>query len=148
VNTCIDRRGIIRDGDKDDERADAMTIADVGPERIDVWVFRVGIAIPVVCLVGIVVWRLLAYGATRLRGQRRPVRESPEPGTTSSRNEPERLERACAAMEEKLAQMYLDLAESWLRAGQRQQAVSVWQKVADRCPETPQAQVARNRLRE
>jgi hypothetical protein len=124
-----------------------MLIAD-GPNRIDVWVFRVGIAIPVVCLVGIVTWRLVSYGARRLRRERRPVRESPEPGTTSRRNDPERLERACAAMEETLAQMYLDLAESWLRAGQVRQAMAVWQQVVARCPETPQAQIARNRLRE
>lgn len=123
-----------------------MIIAEA--ERIDVWVFRVGIAIPLICLVGLVIWRLCAYGARKMRGERRARRESPEPGTTPSRNDPEKLERACAAMEESLAHMYLDLAESWLRAGHRQQAFVVWQKVAERCPETPQAQVARERLRE
>jgi hypothetical protein len=124
-----------------------MIIADFGPERIDTWVFWIGVAFPVACVVGLVLWHLLASGARKLAGGRRAARESPEPERASSRNDPERMQRACATMEETLAQMYLELAESYLRAGQSQQAADVWQKIIERCPETPQAQEARERVR-
>ena len=117
-------------------------------DRIDTWVVIVSVGFLVVCVAVLVLLHLLRFAGRKLGRERRAVRESPEPGTVSTRNDPERLERACAGMEETLAQMYMDLAESWLRAGQRQQAAVVWQKIADRCPETPQAQAARQRLRE
>ena len=124
-----------------------MMIAVAEPERIDTWVFRVGIAIPLVCLAVLVLWQLLSYLGRKRGRERRAARESPEPKAPSPQDDPARLERACAALEERLAQMYLDLAESWIRAGQTQQAVAVWEKVVERSPQTAQAQVARERLR-
>jgi hypothetical protein len=128
-------------------------------DRIDTWVLKVSIAIPVVCLAGLVLWHLVAYLARKLLKRRKTVRHAAEPRPDLSegggkqlaapiKSDPERLERACAALVESLAEMYLELAESWLRKGQTQQAVAALQKIVQICPETRQAQVARDRLRQ
>jgi hypothetical protein len=206
-----------------------MAIAEVAIERMDTWIFRVSIAVPVVCLALLVLWHLISLVARKLppRGKR-VRRQAPEPekpfpslkrlpsdsiraGTppitrsagsgdpqaertrqarellaltqddfrnerflsclercealaatfpdlpegaeagqleAQVRNDPQRLERACAALTESLAQMYLDLAESWLGKGQVQQASAAWHKVLQCCPETRPAQIARDRLQQ
>jgi hypothetical protein len=125
-----------------------MAMVALVTDRIDTWMVIVSVGFLCLCVAVLVLLNLLHFAGRKLGRERRAVRESPEPGTFTSRNDPQRLERACAGMEETLAQMYMDLAESWLRAGQRQQATAVWQKIVERCPETPQAQTARERLRE
>jgi hypothetical protein len=129
-------------------------------DRIDTWVLRVSIAIPVACLAGLVLWHLVTYLAGKLAKKRKASRQAPEPRSDLSegavgkqlsgqiKNDPERLERACAALVESLAEMYLELAESWLRKGQPQQAAAALQKIVQSCPETRQAQAARDRLRQ
>jgi hypothetical protein len=44
--------------------------------------------------------------------------------------------------------MYLELAESLLRKGQPQPAAIYFQKIIQSCPETQQAEVAQDRLRQ
>jgi hypothetical protein len=163
-----------------------MTIAQFNADRIDTWVFRVGIAIPVVCVLGLVLWNLVSYLGAKLGRERKPVRIAPEPPRPSSlprrvptdqaptrpdrwqalagllpdlaggrspqqlaaelQNDPERLQRACVAVAELLAEMYLELAESWRRRGQPLQAAAALRQIVQSCPETRQAQVARERL--
>jgi hypothetical protein len=56
-----------------------MILAAVPEIRIDTWVFWVAIAIPVLCVVGLALWHLLAMVARGLARERRPARQSPEP---------------------------------------------------------------------
>jgi hypothetical protein len=143
-------------------------------ERIDTWVFKVSVAVPLLCLAVLVVWHLLAR-LTRGMKKQRVYRHSPEPqrGSRSAErgaeeasdlrsaifaprsssatvlaDDPERLQQTCAALEGSLAQAYLDLAACWWRRGKARQAAAVWQQVVERCPQTPQADVARERLRQ
>lgn len=161
-------------------------------ERIDTWVFNVGVAIPVVCVVGLIVWHLLSSMSAKRTSKRKAVRSAPEPpdpfaanrsrtslltndsplappdaerrvlarilsdtpgGTAENnhlaplRNDPERLQRVCAAAAEVLAELYLELAESWSRRGHPPEAAAVLQKLIQSCPQTPQAEIARERLR-
>jgi hypothetical protein len=125
-----------------------MTILVLAVERIDTWVFRVAIAIPIVSLAGLALWHLIGYLGRRRSRERKALRSSPEPEPPPSQNDPERLERSCAALVESLAEMYLRLAESWLRDGQPQQAVAALKKIIQRCPEARHAQAARDRLRQ
>jgi hypothetical protein len=60
--------------------------------------------------------------------------------------DPEQLQRACAALVDSLAEKYLQLAESWRRRGDIPQAAHTLEKLIRSCPETPQAQVAQERL--
>ncbi len=64
------------------------------------------------------------------------------------KGDPERLERACVALEDLLAEIHLELAESWLRAGRPQQATAALQRIAQSFPQTRHAQIARDRLRQ
>jgi hypothetical protein len=203
-----------------------MTLALFAADRIDTWIVRFSIAIPLVLLAGLMLWHLGAYLAGTLVKKPRTVRPDPEPppvpqstqrlpsdqvpagvtpspaGTADAQaartrharellalaredfsyqrlpscldrcqalartfpdllegaaatqlaaqitNDPERLQRACTALVESLAALYLELAASWLRQGQPQQAAAAWQKVVQRCPETRQAQAAHDRLRQ
>jgi hypothetical protein len=122
--------------------------ADV--ERIDTWVFRIGLAIPVVCLVWLLLWHLLPYLSGKMAKKREPARLSPEPLRPPSaigiQADPEKLERTCAALEESLAEKYLELANSWFGAGRPEKATAVLQKIVRHCPETRQAKVAKERL--
>src|SRR5262249_34620790 len=180
-----------------------MTVAVLAIDRMDTWVLKVSIAIPLVCLAGLLLWHVAAYLAGKLTGKRKAVRLALEPrpplyppqrppgdqapadaittevqverarrarellalvgaatcpdlpesaearqAAAQIKNDPERLQRACAVLTESLAALYLELAESWLRQGQPRQAAAVWQKLVQSCPETPQAEVARDRLRQ
>jgi hypothetical protein len=127
-------------------------------DRIDTWVLWVGIAIPVVGLVALGLWHLVSYLTGKLPKQPRTFRHSPEPpspsrfptplprGQAPATDDPERLQQACAALEDALAEKYLELAESWRRRGQPRKAAAALQKVLQVCPERHPAQVARERL--
>lgn len=204
-------------------------------ERIDTWVFKVGIAIPVVCIAALVLWHLIAYLVRKPGEQRRTIEPAPQPQlsafspksllgdqalagsapgesredaaqnlATASiedpriertrragfllslakddwdkqrflncldrckalaatfrdlpeaaeakqlaaqiKSDPEKLQRACAALVGSLAEMYLELAESWSRKGEPERAAAVLQKLIQSCPETRQAQAARDSL--
>jgi hypothetical protein len=172
-----------------------MTTPVFAVERIDTWVLRVSIAIPVVCVTALVLWHLFAYLARKLGPTPKVGRPSPEPPqvfrppkppagaaagdaqgerarrvrellalaaslsdlpegaesrqlATQIRNDPERLQRACAALAESLAELYLELAESWLRNGQPRHAAAALGNLVRCCPETRLAEVARGRLRQ
>jgi hypothetical protein len=62
------------------------------------------------------------------------------------RSDPERLRQACAVLVESLAEMYLELAESWLQQGDRRQAAEVLQRLLRNCAETRAVPMARDRL--
>jgi hypothetical protein len=124
--------------------------------RLDRWVFLIAAAIPLVCLVGLGAWHLLGYLARKLSNERRPVRSSPEPlwafpprdkAVDSPVGGPESIQRDCAELENALADAYMELAESWLRAGRPLKAEAVWQRVVLVCPDGPQAARARELLR-
>jgi hypothetical protein len=134
-------------------------------DRMDTWVLWVSIAIPVVCIVGLVLWHLVAYVARKMPKKPRTVRLSPEPPApirspqllargrpradiAPPGDDPERLQEACAALEDSLAERYLELAECWLRKGQLQKAAAVLKKVLQVCPERPQAHLAQDRLQQ
>jgi hypothetical protein len=114
-------------------------------DRVDTWVFYVGIALPVVCLGALVLWHAIAYLVRKTATQRRAVRESPEPPAPIA-NDPERLERTCAALIESLASTYLQLADCWQHKGDPQRAATALENLIQRCPDTPQARIARDRL--
>ena len=124
--------------------------------RLDRWVFQVAVAIPLVCLLGLCAWHLLGYLARKLPRKPRPVRCSPEPLSPFPPRErtvippdvgPESLQRDCAELENALVDAYMELAESWLRAGRPLEARAVWQRVVLVDPHGPQAGRARERLR-
>jgi cytochrome c-type biogenesis protein CcmH/NrfG len=117
-------------------------------DRMDTWVLRVSIAVPVVCLGGLLLWQLLTHLAGKLAPRRRAVRQSPEPPSARVEDDPDRLERACAALAGSLAAKYLELAECRLRQGQHPQAVAALQAAVRACPGTRQADLARDRLRQ
>ena len=62
------------------------------------------------------------------------------------RGNPERMAQACEQMNERLAGMYMALADSWMEKGQPQQAAPYLEKVAKLCPGSPQAEAAQVRL--
>jgi thioredoxin-like negative regulator of GroEL len=64
------------------------------------------------------------------------------------KNEPERLAQVCERLTDSLGNTYLDLAESLLRKGQAQQALSYLEKTVRTCPGTHAAQLAQERLLE
>jgi hypothetical protein len=131
-------------------------------DRIDTWVLRASIAVPVLLLVGLALWHLAAY----LRPKRRKaVRLSPEPPAADppprarppgrGRSEdappagdPEQLRQSCAALEGEMANLYLALADSCARHGQPEQAAAALHKILRLCPGSRQAQVARERLQQ
>jgi hypothetical protein len=137
-------------------------------ERIDTWVFWVSITIPVVCLAALLLWHLVAFLAGKRTKTRKPARISPEPPErlpSATRlplspaspadaqadpinSDPQRLQQACAALEQSLAAMYLELAESWLAKDQPRQAAAALQRIVQSLPETPQARFAQDRLRQ
>jgi hypothetical protein len=133
-------------------------------DRMDTWVLRVSIAVPLLCLAGLALWHLAAYLVGKLPAKHRIARQSPEPpagrgsqadGARSERgvresplvaDDPERLQQACIALEGSLGAKYVELAESWLRRGQAEKAAAAFRKVLHVCPETAQARLARDRL--
>jgi thioredoxin-related protein len=62
------------------------------------------------------------------------------------RTEPEPLEQACNHLSERLAGMYLELAEAWLKKGRPEQAESCLERVVQLLPEGPTATRARQQL--
>jgi tetratricopeptide (TPR) repeat protein len=64
------------------------------------------------------------------------------------KSDPEQLQQVCAALEDSLAEIYLELAESWLRKGSHEQAAAALQKILQSFPNSRYAQVAHDRLRQ
>jgi outer membrane protein assembly factor BamD (BamD/ComL family) len=59
---------------------------------------------------------------------------------------PEHMQRACDRLAERLGELQLALAESWLRQGEPQLAIAAYRKVLGMFPGTRYAEVARARL--
>jgi len=206
-----------------------MILSMFAVDRMDTWVFRVSIAIPLVCFGGLVLWHLVAYLGGKLSKKPKARRQALEPAQPSEsalqrlpseqiragvapivsparpadapaertrrarellalarddflqqhflsclerckvlagnfpdlpegaeakqlagqiKNDPEQLQQVCATLVDALAETYLELAESWLGKGETRQAAASWQKLVESCPETRQAQMARERLRQ
>jgi hypothetical protein len=134
-------------------------------ERMDTWVLKFSIAIPLVCIAGLGLWHLMVYLAGKLPKKPRTVRYSPEPPSpipsrefpprgraltkvAPPRDSPAQLQQACTDLEDSLADTYMELAESWLRNGQPQSAAAAWKKILQICPERRQAQLAQDRLQQ
>jgi hypothetical protein len=128
-------------------------------------VLYVGIGILGVCVAGLCLWHLLTYLARKLPAKPRTVRHSPEPPSASqspkllprvrtqaavapTSDDPEKLQQACTALEDSLAESYLAQAENWLRKGQPKNAVAALQRICNMCAEKPQALAAQERLQQ
>jgi hypothetical protein len=131
----------------------------LGVDRMDTWVLRVSIAIPLLCLAALILWHLFTYLAGKLETKPTARRLSPEPpapipfskhppSVQAMADDPERLQQASTALEDSLAEIYLELAESWLRRGEPQKAAVALKKILQICPERPQAQFARDHLQQ
>jgi hypothetical protein len=134
-------------------------------DRMDTWVLKASIVIFLVCIAALGLWHLVAYLVGKLPKKPRTVRQSPEPPSSSQspqllprvptladvasiRDDPERLQQACTALEDSLAEIYRELAESWLRTGQPQKATAALKKILQLCPDRHQAQLAQDRLQQ
>jgi thioredoxin-like negative regulator of GroEL len=62
------------------------------------------------------------------------------------KNNPEWMQQACESLTDRLGLMYLALAETWLKKGQPQQAVSCLERVVQTLPGSRQAELAQVRL--
>jgi uncharacterized protein YyaL (SSP411 family) len=62
------------------------------------------------------------------------------------KNNPEWMQQACESLTDRLGLMYLALAETWLKKGQPQQALSCLERVVQTLPGSRQAELARVRL--
>ena len=132
-------------------------------ERLDISVLKGSIVFILVCVVGLALWHLVTY----LVGKRprKIVRHSPEPPSSipspkllprvraladvvASRDDPERLQQARTDLEDSLAEVYKELAESWLRKGQPQKAAAALKKLLRMCPDGHQAKFAQDRLQQ
>jgi hypothetical protein len=133
-------------------------------DQMDTYVLKVSIAIVLVCIAGLGLWHLVAYLGGKLPKKPRTVRQSPEPpasilspnvvprvrapaNVAMTGDDPERLQQTCTALEDSLAEAYIELAESWLRRGQPQKAAAVLKRILQICPEKHQAQLAQGHLR-
>jgi hypothetical protein len=127
-----------------------MTISLLALGEMESFVVRASIVLLIVFVAGLVLWHLAGNLVANARRKRRKGRLSPELESAKfagpDSNDPPRLERACAVLVESLAEKYLALAKSWLESGQPQRAADALQKVIQRCPETRQAQIAKERL--
>jgi len=65
---------------------------------------------------------------------------------TEIRGNPQRMTRVCDAMNDRLAKMYVDLAESWMKKGDREQAAACLEKVLKTHPSSAAAASAQARL--
>ena len=65
---------------------------------------------------------------------------------TQIRNDPEELRLACDNLTDRLGEMYLDLADAFLRKDQPARAILCLEWVVQACPGTPQAETAKERL--
>ena len=133
--------------------------------RIDTWVLIASIAILLMCIAGLGLWRLIAYLFGKLPKKPRMARQSPEPPSAilapkllphvrvqgeaaPSGDDPEKLQQACSALETSLAEVCMELAESWLRRGQPQKAAVALRKILQICPDRHQAKLAEDRLQQ
>jgi hypothetical protein len=132
--------------------------------RLDTWVLIVSIGIVVVSIVSLLLLHLGGRLLGKLTRKRQAVRESPEPparipapagsagavqaATHPIDDDPERLQRACAELEESLAALYLQLAEAYLRKGEVQQAATYLQRILQVCAQTRHVEAAQERLRQ
>jgi len=62
------------------------------------------------------------------------------------KNNPERLVVVCEQMNQRTANMYLVLAESWTKKGQKAEAIACLEKVSQLCPNTPESDRALRQL--
>jgi thioredoxin-related protein len=62
------------------------------------------------------------------------------------KSQPERMHTACERVTERLGELQLTLAESWLRQGEPQLAIETFRKVLIMFPDTRYAELARRRL--
>jgi hypothetical protein len=62
------------------------------------------------------------------------------------KSNPEWMRQACDTLSERLGVLYLSLAETWLKKGQPQQAMSCLERVIQTLPGTRQAEAAQLRL--
>ena len=62
------------------------------------------------------------------------------------RTDPEVLRQACDNLTDRLGEMYLELADGFLRKEQPQKAALCLEWVVQACPGTPQAEAAKGRL--
>ena len=121
-------------------------------DRMDTWVLIGSVAFLLACVVGLSLWQLVVYLVRKLPRKPRKVRDAPEPPSAIQSpkhladDDPERLQQTCTALEDSLAEIYLELAESWLRRGQNQQAAAVLKKIVQLCPDRHKAQLAQDRL--
>jgi hypothetical protein len=132
-------------------------------DRMDTWVLIGSIVFLLACIAGLGLWHLGTFLARKLRKKRGAVKQSPEPPSATQSpklpqrlrvptnaspigDDPERLQQACTALEDSLAEMYKELAESWLRMGQPQKAADALKKILQLCPGRHQAQSAQDRL--
>lgn len=62
------------------------------------------------------------------------------------KSSPDRLAAACEQMNEKTAQMYLALADSWMRRGQSKEAIACLEKVRTLSPNSRHAELAQTQI--
>jgi len=62
------------------------------------------------------------------------------------KSNPEWLAKACKNLDERLSNMYLTLADSWLKKGKYGEAAAYLKKVQQLYPNTPNAQIAQLKL--
>jgi thioredoxin-like negative regulator of GroEL len=62
------------------------------------------------------------------------------------KSNPDWIQNACENLSDRLGSLYLDLADSWLKKGQPQQAVMCLKRVVGSFPSTRQAEIAQVRL--
>jgi tetratricopeptide (TPR) repeat protein len=62
------------------------------------------------------------------------------------RSNPDHMARVCDSMNDRLAKMYMDLAESWIKSGDREQAMGCLEKVLKLNPAAHAAASAQARL--
>jgi thioredoxin-like negative regulator of GroEL len=62
------------------------------------------------------------------------------------KSNPEWMKQACDTLSERLATLYLSMAETWIKKGQTQEAVRYLQRVLQASPGTRQAELAQTRL--
>jgi thioredoxin-related protein len=62
------------------------------------------------------------------------------------KSNPDLMKRACDSMEDRLAGMYLAMADSWMKKGDKAQAQECLERLVQACPKSAQAQSAQTRL--
>jgi hypothetical protein len=65
---------------------------------------------------------------------------------TEIKSNPDLMKRACDSLEDRLAGMYLAMADSWMKKGDKAQAQECLERLVQACPKSVQAQSAQTRL--